>query len=76
MSKSIALILPAYNESLSIKKTLLEFHNLYPDLNIFVIDNNSDDDTQKISKETYLEYKFQAKSFMSQRKSKCNSNCI
>ena len=73
MSKSIALILPAYNESLSIKKTLLEFHNLYPDLNIFVIDNNSDDDTQKISKETYLEYKISGKIIYEPKKGKANA---
>ena len=73
MSKSISVILPAYNESLSIKKTLLEFHNLYPDLNIFVIDNNSDDDTQKISKETYLEYKISGKIIYEPKKGKANA---
>ena len=41
----IAIILPAYNESLTIKDTILSFYNELPTANIVVVDNNSNDDT-------------------------------
>ena len=53
---NIAIILPAYNESLTIKDTILSFYNELPTANIVVIDNNSSDDTSKIAQKTFQEY--------------------
>jgi len=52
----IAIILPAYNESLTIKDTILSFYNELPAANIVVIDNNSSDDTYKIAEETFQKH--------------------
>lgn len=51
----IAIIIPAYNESLTIKETILSFYNELSEVKIVVIDNNSNDNTSKIVKETFLE---------------------
>ena len=48
----IALILPAYNEAKTIGATLRDFHRAMPDLLFCVVDNNSDDDTVKVARET------------------------
>lgn len=46
----IALILPAYNEALTIKDTIQSFHEFLPKTaSIFVVDNNSSDTTQAIA---------------------------
>lgn len=44
-----AIILPAYNEELTIEKTILDFHKHSPDADIYVIDNNSSDKTNEIA---------------------------
>lgn len=48
----IAVILPAYNEELTIAATIEAFHHELPDANILVINNNSSDDTGKIARAT------------------------
>lgn len=45
----IALILPAYNEELTIKQTIEAFHKALPEAHIYVIDNNSQDATGEIA---------------------------
>ena len=45
----IAVILPAYNEELTIKDTILEFHNSIPEAAIYVINNRSSDATESIA---------------------------
>lgn len=50
MSNKIAIILPAYNEELTIEKTIIDFHQHSPDASIYVIDNNSSDGTNSIAK--------------------------
>lgn len=49
----IAVILPAYNEELTIKATILDFAKYLPDAEIVVVDNNSKDNTNQIAKETF-----------------------
>jgi glycosyltransferase involved in cell wall biosynthesis len=48
----IAVILPAYNEELTIAATIEAFHHELPYANILVINNNSSDDTGKIARAT------------------------
>lgn len=50
----IAVVLPAYNEALTIKATLEEFHKALPTANLYVIDNNSTDESGKIAKDTLV----------------------
>lgn len=49
---SIALILPAYNEELTISKVIEVFHRELPEASIFVIDNNSSDCTSELANAT------------------------
>jgi glycosyltransferase involved in cell wall biosynthesis len=51
MKPKISIIIPAYNEDLTIGNVLADFAEHYTDGIIYVIDNNSTDDTAKISKE-------------------------
>lgn len=48
----IAIILPAYNESLTIRETIAGFHAALPHARIYVIDNNSGDDTAALARST------------------------
>lgn len=53
----LTILMPAYNEETSIKKTILECIRLTPDSKILVIDDCSKDNTNKIIKELQREYK-------------------
>lgn len=55
MPKSIAIILPAYNEELTIADTMRDFHNVCPEAELYVIDNASKDRTNEIARALYLE---------------------
>lgn len=46
------VVLPAYNEELTLKETILDFANELPDAYIVIIDNNSKDRTYDIAKNT------------------------
>lgn len=54
MSK-IAFIFPAYNEQATIADTLRSFHAQVPEAELWIVDNNSSDDTAKIARETLNE---------------------
>ncbi|MDW7772658.1 MAG: glycosyltransferase [Desulfobulbaceae bacterium] len=47
-----AVIIPAYNEAATIRDVISAFHKELPEASIYVIDNNSKDDTQRIAAET------------------------
>lgn len=47
--KKIAVILPAYNEELTIKKTIEDFYKHLPAAEIIVVNNNSKDKTHEIA---------------------------
>lgn len=53
-NRSIAVILPAYNEELTIAGTLRAFHAVMPDAFFYVVDNNSTDATAHIAEETLV----------------------
>ena len=47
----IAVLIPCYNEALTIEKVIKEFKSVIPEAIIYVYDNNSSDDTAKIAQE-------------------------
>lgn len=50
-NKKIAVLLPCYNESVTIKKVVEDFRAVLPEAEIFVYDNNSTDRTDEIARE-------------------------
>lgn len=50
-SESIAVIIPCYNEALTIGKVIDDFHRELPQATVYVYDNNSSDDTSHIATE-------------------------
>ncbi|MDO9045576.1 MAG: glycosyltransferase family 2 protein [Methanobacteriaceae archaeon] len=57
--KDVAFLLPAYNEEISIGKLITEIKELYPNSNIIVIDNNSNDKTAEIARNLGAEVIFE-----------------
>lgn len=57
----IAVLIPCYNESKTIKKVVEDFKRVLPEAVIYVYDNNSSDDTDIIAKEAgaVVRYEFQ-----------------
>jgi glycosyltransferase involved in cell wall biosynthesis len=60
--KTIAIILPAYNEELTIAQTIEDFYTHKPEATIVVVNNCSKDGTQKIAEQTLT--RLQAKGFV------------
>ncbi|MGE4483707.1 MAG: glycosyltransferase family 2 protein [Oscillospiraceae bacterium] len=48
---SIAVLIPCYNESLTIKKVVKDFKEALPEADIYVYDNNSSDGTDRLARE-------------------------
>ena len=48
---STAVIIPCYNEALTIGKVVDDFHRELPGAVVYVYDNNSSDDTSHIAKQ-------------------------
>jgi glycosyltransferase involved in cell wall biosynthesis len=55
MTPRIAVILPAYNEEITIRDVILAFHTALPEAAIYVVDNNSRDRTAEIAQRTLAE---------------------
>ena len=47
-----AVLIPCYNEELTIKKVILDFKKALPKADIYVYDNNSTDNSYEIAKDT------------------------
>lgn len=47
-----AVLIPCYNEELTIKKVILDFKKTLPEADIYVYDNNSTDNSYEIAKDT------------------------
>lgn len=47
----IAVLIPCYNEAVTIEKVIKDFKKVLPESTIYVYDNNSTDDTAKIANE-------------------------
>lgn len=50
MSEKIAVLIPCYNEALTIEKVVKDFQKELPNADIYVYDNNSSDETSAIAK--------------------------
>ena len=48
----IAVLIPCYNESKTIKKVVSDFRKYIPEATIYVYDNNSSDGTDAIARES------------------------
>jgi glycosyltransferase involved in cell wall biosynthesis len=51
----IAIILPAYNEAQTIGETIRDFHVACPEAELWVINNNSSDDTDRLASNVLVE---------------------
>lgn len=51
-NKKIAVLIPCYNESKTIKKVVNDYKNVLPNADIYVYDNNSTDGTDEIAKKS------------------------
>ncbi len=49
MKPHIAILLPCYNESLTITKTIADFHKALPEATVYVFDNASSDDSAALA---------------------------
>jgi glycosyltransferase involved in cell wall biosynthesis len=55
LSKTIAVIIPCYNEESSVKRVILDFHAELPEATLVLVNNNSTDNTEKYSLEAFDE---------------------
>lgn len=67
---SIAIILPAYNEELTIVDTMKDFFGMYRDAEIYVIDNASKDRTNELARAAYQELGCMGRMMFEPRKGK------
>ena len=73
MNKRLAIILPAYNEELTIEKVILDFHQHRPDASVYIIDNNSSDNTNRIAKSLMKENNIEGDVIFVKRQGKANA---
>jgi glycosyltransferase involved in cell wall biosynthesis len=66
----IAIIIPAYNEELTISQTILDFFTFNKNFFIVVVNNNSTDNTLRIASDIFLKNKIQGKILTENRKGK------
>jgi len=59
--KKIAVIIPCYNESVTIEKVVKEYKKVLPEADIYVYDNNSTDGTDVIAKKAGAIVKYEYK---------------
>jgi len=71
--QKISLILPAFNEELTIKDTILDFFFHFPELNIFVINNASTDKTSDIAIKVFNDMNIKGKVLEEKNKGKGNA---
>ena len=57
--KDVLIIIPTYNEIDNIENIIISNFNLYPNINILIVDDNSPDFTYKIVEELKLKFKDQ-----------------
>ncbi|MBO6195690.1 MAG: glycosyltransferase [Bacilli bacterium] len=60
-NKKIAVLIPCYNESKTIEKVVKDYKKALPEADIYVYDNNSSDDTDKIAEKAGAIVKYEYK---------------
>lgn len=75
--KSVAVLIPAYNEELTIRNVILDFWGYCGkenyDYKIYVIDNNSKDNTNQIARQTLLDLDITGEVLFVKRQGKANA---
>ena len=61
LNKKIAVLIPCYNESVTIKKVVEDYKKVLPEADIYVYDNNSSDHTDRIAKKAGAIVKYEYK---------------
>ncbi len=69
----IAILLPAYNESMTVQNTVLSFHKALPAARIYVIDNNSSDNTKILAQQIMKEHAIPGAVLTEKRQGKGNA---
>lgn len=69
----LVLVLPAYNEELTIEKTILEFYKEIPNAYFVIVDNNSKDRTSEFSKNVLAEHSISGEVIFEIRQGKANA---
>lgn len=61
MDKKIAILIPCYNESLTVQKVVKDYKEAFPTADVYVYDNNSTDGTDKLAREAgaIVKYEYQ-----------------
>lgn len=59
MTEKIAILLPAYNEEVTIQKVIKDFQTVLPEADIYVYDNNSKDRTNQLAREAGAVVRFE-----------------
>jgi len=67
---TIAIIIPAFNEELTIEQVITDFYKFDSSFEIYVIDNNSSDGTRKIAIEVYDKLQCKGKILIEKRQGK------
>ena len=57
----VAVLIPCYNEAMTIAKVIDDFHRVLPDATIYVYDNNSSDSTADIAREHGAQVRFESR---------------
>jgi glycosyltransferase involved in cell wall biosynthesis len=69
-NKSIAIIIPAYNEELTVVETLKDFYRCCPEAEFYIIDNGSQDRTNVLASAAYKELGCKGRLLTESRKGK------
>lgn len=68
-----SLIIPVFNEEITIEATLLDFHYYIPDAYFYVVDNNSKDKTVEIATRIYKEKGLKGEILFERKQGKANA---
>lgn len=68
--KSIAIVIPAYNEELTICQVMKEFYAVVPHAELVVVNNNSTDKTDALARRTMVESGMHGRVIVERRKGK------
>ncbi|MCB4986929.1 glycosyltransferase family 2 protein, partial [Streptococcus mutans] len=61
MTEKIAILLPAYNEEITIQKVISDFKRVLPEADIYVYDNNSKDRTNELARQAGAIVRFESR---------------